>query len=187
MESGFDPSLNPFAPLLRYGVLSDTHGTIHPGIFAAFEGVRHIFHCGDLGHLTCKTELEVIAPVSLVRGNMDGWSVASCCKELLMETVEFGDVALYHGTRYGHSNEAIMRGLSQFYAPELPRMICYGHSHQAQIDEVGHTLFINPGSATYPHGSGSPTAALVEFNPEKHLLVAWIVELDSFLASKPKG
>ena len=179
MEPSATPSLNPFAPLVRYGIISDTHGMIHPGIYSAFEGVRHIFHCGDLGHISCRVDLEAIAPMSMVLGNMDGWTVAAECKELLTETVEFGDVGLYHGTRYGHSNEAIMRGLSQFYAPELPRLICYGHSHQPQIDQVGQTLFVNPGSATYPRGGGSPTVALVEFNPEKNLLVAWIVELDS--------
>ena len=34
--------------LTRIGVISDTHGYLNPQVLAAFAGVQHIIHAGDI-------------------------------------------------------------------------------------------------------------------------------------------
>ena len=50
---------------IRYGVISDTHGSVHPKVFDVFAGVRRIFHCGDIGSPNVITDLQAIAPVQI--------------------------------------------------------------------------------------------------------------------------
>lgn len=57
---------------MRIGVISDTHGFIHPRIGEIFGGVDRILHAGDLGSMDVVHALERIAPVTFVPGNVDG-------------------------------------------------------------------------------------------------------------------
>ena len=52
-------------------VLSDTHGLLRPEIPRALKDVDHIIHAGDLGKMEILDELSGIAPISIVRGNVD--------------------------------------------------------------------------------------------------------------------
>jgi putative phosphoesterase len=56
---------------MRIGVISDTHGKVLPEVFDAFKGVSLIFHAGDVGGDAVLAELETIARVIAVRGNVD--------------------------------------------------------------------------------------------------------------------
>jgi len=163
--------------ILRYGVLSDTHGSVRPAVFDLFQGVRRIYHCGDVGSQECLMDLEVIAPLRAVYGNMDPWSIAGACPEKVIEAAEFGTVVLYHGSRFGHSNDAIMQGLYREFAADKPRLVLFGHTH-VPVNELRHgVLFVNPGSASLPHPGAGPTAALVEYNPGSGNLTARIAAL----------
>jgi len=62
---------------VRLGIISDTHGTLRPEVFDAFAEVDHVLHAGDVGAPDLLTELEALAPVTAVYGNMDGSSVRS--------------------------------------------------------------------------------------------------------------
>jgi putative phosphoesterase len=55
------------------GVLSDTHGSLHAGVVSLFRtaSVELILHAGDVGKYSVLEELEKIAPVVAVRGNID--------------------------------------------------------------------------------------------------------------------
>ncbi len=57
---------------MRIGILSDTHGFFHPELRNVFAGVDYIFHAGDIGLMPVLRQLETIAPVVAVRGNIDG-------------------------------------------------------------------------------------------------------------------
>ena len=57
--------------LSTIGVLSDTHGLLRPELTAALEGVDHMIHAGDVGNGWILDQLRRIAPVSVVRGNID--------------------------------------------------------------------------------------------------------------------
>ena len=54
------------------GVISDTHGHLHPAVVKAFKNVDLIVHAGDIGKCEILETLQKIAPVLAVRGNMDG-------------------------------------------------------------------------------------------------------------------
>ena len=57
---------------MRIGVVSDTHGHLHPALKTALAGVNAIIHAGDIGGAELLEKLSNIAPVYAVKGNMDG-------------------------------------------------------------------------------------------------------------------
>ena len=56
---------------IRIGVIADTHGLFDPAIRQHFRNVDHILHAGDIGDRSVIEELEKIAPVTAVSGNVD--------------------------------------------------------------------------------------------------------------------
>ncbi|MFL5732582.1 MAG: metallophosphoesterase family protein [Chloroflexia bacterium] len=124
------------------GVLSDTHGTLHPQVLPLFReaGVERILHAGDVGAYFVIEQLSTVAPVSAVVGNVDlEGSVASLPHEVRLE-IEGVSIYMTH-----------VGGKPGVWLPRLPRplpdvAIC-GHSHAPLLEQVGPTLFLNPGAA----------------------------------------
>ena len=54
------------------GILSDTHGYLHPAFKELFKDADYILHAGDIGTPEVLQQLEAIAPTIAVRGNIDG-------------------------------------------------------------------------------------------------------------------
>ena len=52
-------------------MVSDTHGFFDPRLMGLLAGVELILHAGDVGKQEVLDELERIAPVRAVRGNVD--------------------------------------------------------------------------------------------------------------------
>src|ERR1700675_3279844 len=75
------------------GVISDTHGLLRPEATAALRGSDLIIHAGDVGDPAIIEELRAIAPLFVVRGNVDrgGWAA----KLPLRETVDVGGSFIY--------------------------------------------------------------------------------------------
>ncbi|NIQ02539.1 MAG: metallophosphoesterase family protein [Nitrospinaceae bacterium] len=124
---------------MEIGIISDTHGLVRPEVYDAFEGVDLIFHAGDIGSRDVIIELEALAPVKAVAGNVD-LELAGRYPE--QETFELADriVHLQH----------VFRDLP----PEAPAgeerirtLVVFGHSHRPLCRQVGDTLYFNPGSA----------------------------------------
>ena len=61
------------------GIISDTHGLLRPEVYEAFHHVDRIIHAGDIGNENILQKLENIAPVTAVRGNMDGRTIREGC------------------------------------------------------------------------------------------------------------
>ncbi|HYI09298.1 MAG TPA: metallophosphoesterase family protein [Thermoanaerobaculia bacterium] len=59
------------ANISRIGVVSDTHGVIHPALADVFASVDHIVHAGDIGGAHVLRALGALAPVTSVDGNMN--------------------------------------------------------------------------------------------------------------------
>lgn len=53
------------------GIISDTHGLLRPEAVEALRGSQYIIHAGDVGSPEILEELAAIAPVTVVRGNVD--------------------------------------------------------------------------------------------------------------------
>jgi putative phosphoesterase len=123
---------------VRIGVISDTHGWLHPGVHDVFEGVDAILHAGDVGSAVVLDELSAIAPVTAVRGNMDGSDLRGALAPL-------ANVALA-GTRVLvlHRPQDVPRPL-----PAGVGVVVTGHTHAERIERDGAgVLHVNPGSAT---------------------------------------
>ncbi len=127
---------------MRVGIISDTHGLLRPEVFAAFEGVEHILHAGDVGPAELLAELEAIAPVTAVWGNTDGWEVRGRVKEVA--EVELGGVrvVVLHGMQLGSPTPEKVAA-----AHPGAGLVVFGHTHRALVRQVGDTLAVNPGSA----------------------------------------
>lgn len=126
--------------MIRIGVISDTHGYFDPAIPALFEGVDHIFHSGDIGLPWLILELEEIAPVTAVVGNVDeGLSY----KET--EVVELGGrkFLIHHVVDPDKPEDRIHRRIIR----ENPDVVIFGHTHRRFCKKIGQTLYFNPGYA----------------------------------------
>ena len=119
------------------GVISDTHGLLRPEALEALQGCEHIVHAGDIGAPEIIPQLEKIAPVTAIRGNVDHDSWTRKFRET--ELVELAGAAIY-----------ILHDLN---ALDLdPRAagcaaVISGHSHQPKQEMKNGVLYFNPGSA----------------------------------------
>ncbi len=119
------------------GVISDTHGLLRPNVADALCGVERIIHAGDVGDPAILDELEAIAPVVAVRGNVDRGAWANTLP--MTEVVDVGGILLYV--------------LHDLHALDLTpsaagfAAVISGHSHQPVIETRNGVLYLNPGSA----------------------------------------
>jgi uncharacterized protein len=119
------------------GLISDTHGLVRPNVAEALAGVSRIFHAGDAGKPEVLNELSLIAPVTAVRGNVDGGSWANCLPAILTSVVAGHAIHMLHDL--GEMMEDPVR--------ERFSVVVYGHTHTPMIERRRGVLYINPGSA----------------------------------------
>ena len=122
---------------MKIGVISDTHGLLRPAAIDALQGCSHILHAGDVGDDAILPALAQIAPVTAVRGNVDGTGAAAALP--LTETIELGGALLYMVHR--------IEDLDLDPAAASIRAVIFGHSHTPEITWRKGVLFFNPGSA----------------------------------------
>lgn len=142
---------------MRIGIISDTHGLLRNEVYAAFEGVDEILHAGDVGDASILSELEVIAPVQAVFGNVDGWDVREVTVEAL-ELERLGHrIAVIHGHQWGSPRP-------EYLLDRYPgcSVIVYGHTHHPLVTQVAGALVVNPGSAGQRRFGLPVSAALLE-------------------------
>jgi putative phosphoesterase len=136
----------------RIGVIADTHGLLRPQALAALAGVDQIIHAGDVGADGILQQLQAIAPVRAVRGNVDHGAWAE--KLPLNDVVCVGGVSLY----VLHD----LHELDLVPATADMRGVISGHSHQPIVREEGGVLYLNPGSAGRRRFSLPVTLAILE-------------------------
>lgn len=125
---------------MKIGVISDTHGFLDPRIPDLFAGVDHILHGGDVGSHLVLPELENIAPVTAVLGNVDGGMALK-----LTEVAELGGRKfLLHHIVEPHN---LGDNLTGTIARAKPDMVIFGHTHKPFSEMIGNTWFLNPGYA----------------------------------------
>jgi putative phosphoesterase len=132
--------------MIRIGVLSDTHGYLHPGLFEFFRKCDEIWHAGDIGNMETVNRLKKFKPVRAVYGNIDGQELRNEYKEhLLIETEEIKTLLIHIGG-YPGRYESRALDLIRKHRPGL--FIC-GHSHILKViyDKKNELLHINPGAA----------------------------------------
>ena len=133
---------------IRVGVISDTHipyraKAIPPIVFELFQGVAMILHAGDLVCDDVIVELEAIAPVYAVHGNVDPPELVRKLPKKREIHVGGVRIGLIHGDGPGGSTPE--RALAAFPGVDC---VVFGHSHVPMCQRSGATLLFNPGSAT---------------------------------------
>ncbi|KZX15035.1 hypothetical protein MBCUT_17690 [Methanobrevibacter cuticularis] len=145
------------------GLISDTHikennegKAIPQAVFEGFKDVELIIHAGDLLNLNVIKDLEKIAPVIAVQGNMDRKYGLDLPKS---ETVEVDNVTIgvNHGEVYPQGDSQQLHYIAQELEADI---LVSGHTHQPHIENYEGILLLNPGSPTYPR-LADPTIMLL--------------------------
>jgi uncharacterized protein len=121
---------------MRIGIISDTHGLLRPEVVPALAGVSHILHLGDVGKISIVRELEKIAPVTAIRGNVDRDGPCSELPETEVVLLEGRYLYMLHDLNTLHLDPAA----AKFAA------VLYGHSHIPNFHKKKGVLYFNPGS-----------------------------------------
>jgi putative phosphoesterase len=151
------------------GLISDTHIPVRARcipkmVFKIFENVDFIVHAGDLVKLAVIDELEQLAPVLAVHGNMDGPEVSGALPKLNSLKIADWKIGVMHdpSTLFGMGRMREIAKRNGF------NVFVFGHTHNPNIKWEGKTLYINPGSPTNPLPSfiTKPSVALLKVTKE---------------------
>ncbi|HTB76321.1 MAG TPA: metallophosphoesterase family protein [Polyangiaceae bacterium] len=136
----------PMEGALRIVAVADTHGRPHPALDARLAELApaRILHAGDVGDLGVLSDLEKHAPVTAVRGNIDGPVLPD---QVIVDVRSAGGVLLRilltHIAVYGPKLRA---DVARTARSEDASLVVCGHSHVPfAAHEKGITVF-NPGS-----------------------------------------
>jgi len=129
---------------VRIGVLSDTHihlaEEIPAEVVAAFSKVDLIVHAGDFVGSEVLEGLKRLGEVKAVHGNVDSMKLRNLLPEKEIFTVGSRKIGITHG--WGSPDGIEKRVKEQLGDVDI---IIYGHSHRAKNEQIGGTLFFNPG------------------------------------------
>ena len=139
------------------GVISDTHGLLRPQLLPALAGVEHILHAGHVGDPNILTELERIAPVTAIRGNVD--TSGPCSSLPATEAIELAGCLIY----MVHSID----DLDLHPQPAGIGVVLYGHSHEPLMEHEDGVLYLNPGSVGPRRFNLPVTFALLRIEADK--------------------
>ena len=128
---------------IRIGVIADTHGLFDPAILRHFKGVDHILHAGDIGKQSVIEQLETIAPVTAVSGNVDEYEESGFPREAIIQ-LNGVRIAIRHVVF--EAGKLTKEGRA-FLDRTKPDICIFGHTHQPQNEWLNDTLLFNPGSA----------------------------------------
>jgi putative phosphoesterase len=129
----------------KIGLMSDTHGYLHPQVFRYFEKVDEIWHAGDIGHAALADELEAFKPFRAVYGNIDGADIRVRYPQHLRFREEGVDVLMTH---IGGYPGKYAPGIKELLLREPVKLFICGHSHILKVmpDPALKLLHINPGA-----------------------------------------
>jgi putative phosphoesterase len=119
------------------GVISDTHGLLRAEAVDALRGSDMIIHAGDVGKSEVIDRLRQLAPLQVVRGNIDKGSWAAALP--MTDVVEVGDHRFF-----------VLHDIADLDVDPVAAgfaAVVFGHSHRPSIETRNGVLFLNPGSA----------------------------------------
>ncbi|HSV04980.1 MAG TPA: metallophosphoesterase family protein [Candidatus Binatus sp.] len=126
---------------LRVGLISDTHGVLHPAVTRVFARVDHILHTGDIGSPDVLAQLERLAPVTAISGNADRPPLSRLPRTRCVELGGVRILLVHQGVERGRPTVELEVGLRRY----RPAVAVYGHSHVASVVRRADVLLVNPG------------------------------------------
>ena len=123
---------------MKAGIISDTHDLLRPEVISRLQGCDCILHAGDICSPVILDNLKKIAPVRVVRGNMDGEWAEHLPKHL---DFELDGLRIF----MTHKRKNLPEDLSAY------DLVIFGHTHRYEstwLEPKGgkRTLMLNPGS-----------------------------------------
>lgn len=150
---------------MKVGIISDTHipkrARCLPAIVIdVFANVDFIIHAGDILSMEVIEELQALAPVTAVAGNVDSVKVQQ--EFGLKHVVEIGR---YHvGIVHGHgTREKTIDHVRKSFADTSLDCVVFGHSHIPYCKYHDDILYFNPGSPTDKRRNKYYSIGLIEF------------------------
>jgi len=131
--------------MTHIGIISDTHGFLHPDVFKYFAHCDEIWHAGDFGDGVAE-KLVALKPLRGVYGNIDSPALRKTYPEQIVFDCEKVKVLIRHIGGYPPKYKAATKRELFLHRPKL---FIDGHSHILKImydDKLG-CLHINPGAA----------------------------------------
>ncbi len=144
---------------MKIGVISDTHNYLDPQIPALFAGVDHILHAGDIGLPWIILDLEGIAPVTAVLGNNDAGLDFRETEVIELAGRKF---LIHHIISVRQLSDVAKRRIQR----DKPDVVVFGHSHQPFNEQIGPTLYFNPGYAGKPRFNQPRSIAILHCGPK---------------------
>jgi hypothetical protein len=143
---------------VKIGVVSDTHGFFDPRLAERLAGVELILHAGDVDKQEVLDELERIAPVRAVLGNVDPPQLGLPLRRTsrvggvqveLLHQLPATQTELEKWAKRARVEGVAPRGRDAFLRSFDPktRVVIFGHSHAPCAVALAGKLFFNPGSA----------------------------------------
>jgi len=134
---------------IKVGVISDTHGVLHPEVLETIQDCDFILHAGDIDKQPVLEAIQDIAPVYVVRGNNDWGRWAERLPRCLQFTIG--------GVRFmmTHNRMDLPRDLGD------AQVVIFGHSHQYLHEQINGRVWLNPGSCGWPRFGRGLTLALL--------------------------
>jgi putative phosphoesterase len=132
--------------MTKIGVISDTHGFLHPKMFHFFQDIDILCHAGDIGNIETVDKLKQFKPFYGVYGNIDDYKVRQELPETNIFHIEQVKIAMIHIGGYpSHYQPCTLKTIHD----EHPKLLIAGHSHILKImyDKTNQLLFMNPGAA----------------------------------------
>jgi uncharacterized protein len=123
--------------IICIGVISDTHGLLREEALQQLAGSDLIIHAGDVDTPEILETLTKIAPLTVVRGNVDRGAWAK--KIPATDVLETSGVSIY-----------VLHNLQELdLNPKAAGFaaVIHGHSHRPKQEMKDGVLYFNPGSA----------------------------------------
>ncbi len=131
--------------MTKIGILSDTHGFLHPRFAEKLRETDLILHAGDIGKMSVLEEISKIKPLKAVYGNIDPQDIRDKCSEYIITDVDGIKILMIHIGGYPGKYSTRARKLIREIKPGL---FISGHSHILKVmpDRKNNLLHINPGA-----------------------------------------
>jgi putative phosphoesterase len=116
-----------------------------------------ILHTGDVTAASVLAELEAFARVAAVHGNMDEPELRASLPGRRVVEAEGLRIGLVHDARGAAGRH--QRLLEAFPGCDV---VAYGHTHRPEMEKVGESWILNPGSPTERRRSPEHTMIVLE-------------------------
>ena len=128
------------AQILRIGLISDTHGVVHPRVPELFANVDHIIHAGDVGGPHVLEALRALAPLTYVDGNNDDATGEDVAR------FELGVIRVLLTHILPRPSKPAAR-VVQSLRKQPADLVVFGHSHLPNHQRLDGVTYFNPASA----------------------------------------